>query len=279
MHDLAPQPRGLEHVGLVDARDAPCARRAKATRAIRSISSTRVGAEVAGAGRGARLRAEVDAAGQLAHDQQVGAGDPLLAQRARRVQRLDRAHRAAGSRTARGPCAPRAGPARDAACDGSVVSHFGPPTAPEQHRVGARGRRRAPRRSARRRERRSRRRRRGAPRSRPRATAASTSSPAAITSGPMPSPGSVTIRRHRVAHRSSPRRVRRGLDTPAHEQEPRRAAAGSSAQRADRASRRSRGSPRPRCGTASPRQPSRESRSAVDGDRGGPRALAGARGL
>ena len=38
-------------------------------------------------GRGARLLAEVDAAGQLAHDQQVGALDPLAPQRRGVVQR------------------------------------------------------------------------------------------------------------------------------------------------------------------------------------------------
>ena len=37
--------------------------------------------------------AEVDAAGQLAHDQQVGAGDPLLAQRAGADQRRAGPHR------------------------------------------------------------------------------------------------------------------------------------------------------------------------------------------
>ena len=59
--------------------------------------------------------AEVDAAGQLAHDHQVGARDALLAQRAGAGQRRARPAPAAGSRTARGPCAGRAGPARAAA--------------------------------------------------------------------------------------------------------------------------------------------------------------------
>ena len=47
----------------------------KATRAIRSISATRVDADVGGRVRGARLLAEVDPAGELAHDEQVGALD------------------------------------------------------------------------------------------------------------------------------------------------------------------------------------------------------------
>ena len=54
----------------------------KAVRAIRSISSTEY-SQVSWAASPSRPRvAEVDAAGQLADDEQVGAGDPLLAQRA-----------------------------------------------------------------------------------------------------------------------------------------------------------------------------------------------------
>ena len=51
-----------------------------------------VGAHVRGDGGGARLLAEVDAAGELAHDQQVGALDALASQRrgvVERRQRLD----------------------------------------------------------------------------------------------------------------------------------------------------------------------------------------------
>ena len=61
-------------------------------RAMRSISSARVDAEVGGGVLGARLLAEVDPAGQLAHDEQVGALDPLAPQRRgviERRQRLD----------------------------------------------------------------------------------------------------------------------------------------------------------------------------------------------
>ena len=66
----------------------------KATRAMRSISAVRVDAQVAGAVGRARLLAEVDAAGELAHDEQVGALDDLAPQRAGVQQRLDGAHRA-----------------------------------------------------------------------------------------------------------------------------------------------------------------------------------------
>ena len=65
-----------------------------AVRAIRSISAT-VYAQVSWARSPSRpLVAEVDAAGQLAHDEQVGAGDPLRAQRARVEQRRARPDRA-----------------------------------------------------------------------------------------------------------------------------------------------------------------------------------------
>ena len=94
---LAPEPRGLEHVRLVHRGDAlRCGRRAasKATRAIRVDLLDRVGAVVVGGVAVAAAVAEVDAAGQLADDQQVGALDALALQRAgvqQRRQRLDRA--------------------------------------------------------------------------------------------------------------------------------------------------------------------------------------------
>ena len=75
--------------------------------------------------------AEVDAAGQLAHDQQVGAGDPLLAQRAGVDQRRAGTHRPQVGVEAHALAQaeqPLLGPRRV----GSVVSHFGPPTAPSR---------------------------------------------------------------------------------------------------------------------------------------------------
>ena len=136
--DLAPLPRGLEDVGLVDARDLLAPRRAasKATRAMRSTSSTEYSHSVAGAARGARLLAEVDAAGQLAHDEQVGALDALALERARVVAARARAAPGAGWRTGRGPCAARAGPARDAARRGRSC-----PTSGRRRRPAGRRRR------------------------------------------------------------------------------------------------------------------------------------------
>ena len=65
-----------------------------AVRAIRSISGGRVLAQVGRVVVRARLRAEVDAAGELAHDEQVGALDQLALERAGVVERRQRAHRA-----------------------------------------------------------------------------------------------------------------------------------------------------------------------------------------
>ena len=61
---------------------------------MRSISRDAVGAEVARVVVGARLLAEVDAAGELADDEQVGALDALALERARVVERRERADRA-----------------------------------------------------------------------------------------------------------------------------------------------------------------------------------------
>ena len=61
---------------------------------MRSISCAAVAAQVGGGVGGARLLAEVDAAGELAHDEQVGALDDLAAQRAGVVERRQRADRA-----------------------------------------------------------------------------------------------------------------------------------------------------------------------------------------
>ena len=79
---------------------------------------------------GALALAEVDAAGELAHDHDVDAGDHLGLERAVVRQRGEALHRPQVGEQLRGPCACPAGPARGAACAGSVVSHWGPPTAP-----------------------------------------------------------------------------------------------------------------------------------------------------
>ena len=92
-HHLAPQPAGLEHVGLVDARH-PRARGAEGDAGDALDLLARVDAGVGGRVRGARLLAEVDPAGELAHDEQVGALDQLALERARVVQRRDRPDRA-----------------------------------------------------------------------------------------------------------------------------------------------------------------------------------------
>ena len=89
----------------------------------------RVGADVAGAVLRAGLLAKVDAAGQLAHDEQVGPLDPLAAQRRGLVQRRERLARDAGSRTARAPCAAPAGPARAGASRDRSCPTSGRPTA------------------------------------------------------------------------------------------------------------------------------------------------------
>ena len=98
---LAPEPRGLEHVGLVDRGDAGrAAVRGAAPGGLEGDAGDpldlgdRVLAGVVGGVAVAAGVAEVDAAGQLADDEQVGAGDPLLAQRAGADQRRARPHRA-----------------------------------------------------------------------------------------------------------------------------------------------------------------------------------------
>ena len=133
----------LEHVGLVDRGDlAPCARaEGDAGDALDLLD--RVAAQVAGARRGvAGLLAEVDAAGQLADDQQVGALDALALERAGVEQRGHRRGPGAGWRTGRGPCAGRAGPARAAAAPGRSC-----PTSARRRRRAGRRRRRGRRRA------------------------------------------------------------------------------------------------------------------------------------
>ena len=147
--DLAPEPRGLEHVGLVDRGDPAARRRARRPRR-RRARSARSPRPCSRSRRGARspsrpLLAEVDAAGELADDQQVGALDPLarsgLASSSAAIGRTGRrfANRPSPLRRPSRPCSGRG-------ASGSVVSHFGPADRAEQHGVGARGRRRAPRR-------------------------------------------------------------------------------------------------------------------------------------
>jgi len=92
-HDLAPQPRGLEHVRLVDARHATARGLERRARDPLDLGD-RVLAGVVRALPVASARAEVDAPGELAHDQQVGALDDLAAQRAGVVEGRERAHRA-----------------------------------------------------------------------------------------------------------------------------------------------------------------------------------------
>ena len=111
---LAPQAAGLEHVGLVDARDLACARSGRRPRrSARSPRPSRCRCRRRVSPSRPRL-AEVDAAGELADDEQVGALDALALERARVEQRAGSGGPGAGWRTGRGPCAGRAGPARGA---------------------------------------------------------------------------------------------------------------------------------------------------------------------
>ena len=73
--------------------------------------------------------AEVDAAGELAHHQQVGALDALALQRAGVEQRGARPHGPQVREQARAPCGGPSRPCSGRGASGSVVSHFGPPTA------------------------------------------------------------------------------------------------------------------------------------------------------
>ena len=123
---LAPEPAGLEHVHLVDAGHAR-ARRAERDPGDPPISAPVV-AEVGRVGLGARLLAEVDPAGELAHDEQVGALDQLALERAGVVERR---HGRTGRRFAYSPSSLRSaeqtllGPRRGGV--GRVP--LGPPTA------------------------------------------------------------------------------------------------------------------------------------------------------
>ena len=89
---------------------------------------TRVDARVGRAVGRARLLAEVDPAGQLADDEQVGALDHLALERAGVVQRRQRPDRPQVGEQAE-PLAQAEQALLGRGLDGSVVSHFGPPTA------------------------------------------------------------------------------------------------------------------------------------------------------
>ena len=152
-----------------------------------------VEALIARGGLAARLLAEVDAAGQLAHHEQVGALDDLALERAGVVERLQR------------PDGPQVGveaeplaQAEQPLLGARLVGVGGVPLrAADRGRAARRrrlGRRRASRRSARCRGRRSTRRRRRAPRIRSPRRRRGRGVAAPRISGPMPSPGSVTMR-------------------------------------------------------------------------------------
>ena len=210
--------------------------------------------------------AEVDAAGQLAHHEQVGALDPLALERARVEQRRAGPHRAQVGEQAEplaqaeqallGARLRRVGGVPLGAADGGEQHGVGA-AAGVEHLVGQRGAVRVDRGAA----------ERAARRARSRPARASTRSAAAMISGPMPSPGRVTIRagmrgRARLAARAprmtptapareSPRRpgqaVSRGRNWPhGHARAPRRGRVrGYCAGLARRAASRRRGS-RPR---------------------------------
>src|SRR4051812_45799342 len=89
--DLAPQPRGLEDVRLVDARHAR-AREAEGDLGDALDLPLGVDARVVCTSIAPAPIPEVDAAGELAHHQQVGALDALALQRTRVEQRARRAH-------------------------------------------------------------------------------------------------------------------------------------------------------------------------------------------
>ena len=162
--DRPPQARRREHVGLVDAGQALAARPRASSKASRTIAPDlalgvrqRVDGGRAPSGVVALLRpaAEVEAAGQLADDQQVDALEQLGAER--RGRRRAPGGRVTGRRLANRPRPPRSA---NSACSGRTargrVVPLRPADGAEQDRVGRRGRRRRPRGGSRRRTRRSR---------------------------------------------------------------------------------------------------------------------------
>ena len=101
-----------------------------ASSAMRSISSVGVDARVVRDAVAAAAVAEVDPAGQLAHDHQVRAARRAPRAAGWRPRAPARPAPGAGSRTARGPCAGRAGPAPGAGRRGRSCPTSARPTAP-----------------------------------------------------------------------------------------------------------------------------------------------------
>ena len=132
--EAMPEAGRVEHVRLVDARQVP-APRLRETEALAQDAADLVDAVAERVERAVRVvpaLAEVEASGQLAHDQEVEALDELGPQRADRAappaadgaEVRERLHRRAELEDARPRAAPR------------PLSHLGPPTAPKQHGVG-----------------------------------------------------------------------------------------------------------------------------------------------
>ena len=139
-HGLAPQPRGLEHVRLVDRgharrRGAAARPRSRPARSARSRRpcSRRCRGRGRRRGRSRRSRSRRSARGRRAgRCRAIRSSRSGLA----RDQRGARAAPAAGSRTGRGPCAARAGPARARGASGSVRVPLRAADGAEQDRVG-----------------------------------------------------------------------------------------------------------------------------------------------
>ena len=126
---LAPQARGLEHVGLVHRGHLAAAAGGGPEAPLGQPRDLRLGVDagVEGALGLAAALAEVEPAGELAHHQQVGALDALAAQGARVVERRPGAHRAQVGVQAEAGRAGPAAPARGAACRGRWCPTWGRP--------------------------------------------------------------------------------------------------------------------------------------------------------
>ena len=203
-HDLAPQDARVEHVGLVDRAQAAC--RACAPPRSRRARCARSPARCSASCRSLRRRpsriappparlAEVDVAGELAHDQEVEAGDDLRLERRRGGElRIEQRRPQVGEQRQRLADAQQALLGTQLARQRVVLRTA---DRAQQDRVGRlrerERRRRAadrpPRRSLRRRSARSRLERQALVAQERRARAA----PAATISGPMPSPGRMAI--------------------------------------------------------------------------------------
>jgi hypothetical protein len=92
---VAPQSRGFQHVGLVHRGELAASRARELAGATHDAFhfDHAVAAQVAGVIRAALLVAEIDAAGQLAHDQQVHAGEQMRLDRCRAKCGRMRCHR------------------------------------------------------------------------------------------------------------------------------------------------------------------------------------------